>query len=132
MRDHAKDLEKLAKIDEIGASQGYLVSIERNILRERLTLEAEALKRPRSPPVAPKRASKGTAPNTLNAIRAMAALLQRDGIEGLNQSSLANKAAELAQELSLPGADKLGAVNNSSERAIAKAFLQGVQAANES
>jgi hypothetical protein len=81
------------------------------------------------PAHAPSRKSKGTAPNTLHAIRAMAAVFHSEGSNTDKALTFAKRAAEKAQELDLPGANSLNP-DGSTMREIAAAFLEGVGAAD--
>jgi hypothetical protein len=74
--------------------------------------------------------SKGTAPATLFAIQAIAALIHLHGSAPPKALSLARRAATRAQELGLPGADSLNP-DGSAMRDIARAFLDGIAAADK-
>jgi len=77
-------------------------------------------------PVSRSGKSKGTAPATLLAVAAIAAVIYDDSSFPRRAAPLAKRAANKAQELSLEGADVLNP-NGSSMRDIASAFLRGIE-----
>lgn len=72
--------------------------------------------------------SKGTAPATLHAIAAIAAVIYDEKPFPRKAATLAIRAADKAQELGLEGADALNP-KGSSMRDIANAFLKGIEKA---
>jgi hypothetical protein len=141
MRDRVLEAMQ-ARLDEEKARTGDLDAIARILKRQlnRRTEEQIAAMPPAEGAVmgqvgeahqtsaTRRRRSKGVADNTLHAIRAMAAVMHLEGISRPNAKALATRAAEIAQQLKLPGANALNP-HGSSMREIADAVLEGIAAA---
>jgi hypothetical protein len=76
-----------------------------------------------------RKSNKPLSDTTINATRALAAVLHREGIEPqpASPSRFAKRARELAEELDLPGWDAL-TPEGSLMRSLAQAMIEGVQA----
>jgi hypothetical protein len=134
--------EPMEALDRIRASLGDLDARERLLRRHQLAVQERLADQAEpqggtvpTPPLeivrAGSRRSRGASETTLAAIRACAAVIHRDGPPSRGGAfGLAKHAADLAQKLGLQGADALDPTS-SSMRAIAAAFIEGVQAAQK-